>query len=136
MPRDDVRDDGPGEATKAEPGGSHPDAGPPEAEIPDPQGELEFWSQGCDDDSRDGSGGNDPGSEPSPAAGEVREDKADGKGAALDVAALPEMPPEDAGAERTDRLAAVDGETPGSAEPAGSASQTPVPARSTAREWF
>ena len=67
-----------------------------EVEIPDPQGELEFWSQVCDDDSGEESGSNDPGSEPSPAAPdaalstpggdaaatavEVREDKAAARG--------------------------------------------------------
>ena len=136
VPRGDAQHEGRGGATKAEPGGSHPDAGPreaaaaTEAEIPDPQGELEFRAQGCDGDSCDGSGIDDPGSGPSPAApdavaGEDRRDKADGK-------------------------AAVDGETPGSAEPAvppgnrkrdgngaaGSASQAPVPGGSRAREWF
>ena len=96
VPRDDAegdeKDDGREDGLKAEPppalpkprdGG--PDAGSPEAEMPDPQGELEFWSQGCDDDSCDDSGSNDPGSEPTPAApgaaeSEVRGDKAAARG--------------------------------------------------------
>ena len=98
VPRDDAKrdakDDGRKDGPKAEPRDGGPDDGPPEAEIPDPQGELEFWLQGC----------GDPGSEPSQAApdaavGKDREDKADGKAAAMDVPPLPEMPPEEAGAE-------------------------------------
>ena len=97
VPRDDARDDagddGRGDGPKAEPSPALPkpdDGGPDtaaatEAEMPDPQGELEFWSQGCDGDSRDESGGNDSGSEPSPAApdaaaSEVGEDKAAARG--------------------------------------------------------
>ena len=81
VPREDAEVDGPEDGPKAEPppalpkphdGG--PGAGPPgaaaetEAEMPDPQGELEFWSQTCGDDSCDGSGSNDSGSEPPPEA--------------------------------------------------------------------
>ena len=165
VPRDDAEDDGRGGATKAEPGGSHPGAGSPEAaaateaEIPDPQGELEFRAQGCDDDSCDESGIDDPGSEPSPAApdaaaGEDRGDKAGGNAAAADLPPWRELPLEEAGEEPTDRVAAVDGETPGSAErdgPAGnrkqdgggssgSASQAPecraVPGRASGSEML
>ncbi len=79
--RGDAEDDGREDGPQAEPppalpkprdGG--PDAGPPgaaaeiRAELPDPQGELEFWSKTCGDSSCDGSGGDASGSEPSPAA--------------------------------------------------------------------
>ena len=79
--RGDAEDDGREDGPQAEPppalpkprdGG--PDAGPPgaaaeiRAELPDPQGELEFWSKTCGDGSCDDSGSNASGSEPSPAA--------------------------------------------------------------------
>ena len=81
VPRGDAPEDGREDGTKAgpppalpKPNDGGPDAGASvtaaaaAAELPDPQGELEFWSRTSGGDSGDGSGGNDPGSEPSPAA--------------------------------------------------------------------
>ena len=102
VPRDDARedaeDDGREDGPKAEPppalpkprdGG--PDAGPPEAaaeieeEMPDPQGELEFWSQTCGDGSCDDSGSDASGSEPSPASPDAAPSTPGGDAAAATV---------------------------------------------------
>ena len=103
-------------------------------EIAQPQGELDFWPPEDSDMAPGRTGGGTAG--------------ADAPG--IDVPPPPEVPPEDAAAQRTDDAAAVDGVTPGPAEPAapagnrkqdgggrsGSASPAPSTAPSKGREWF
>ena len=119
VPRDDARedaeDDGREDGPKAEPpmalpkprdGG--PDAGPPEAaaeveaEMPDPQGELEFWSRSCGDSACDGSGSKASGSEPSPASPDAAPSIPGGDAAAAAVKIRDDKTPARSGADSDD----------------------------------